>query len=87
MRLSKTSTALEVRAVLLKEGKSIAGWAREYGFNPVHAARYLLRWSDREKRPRYLAAWTGLYPCFLAHPAMVSPSFSRNALTSSAVLV
>lgn len=52
MRLSKTSTALEVRAVLLKEGKSIAGWAREYGFNPVHAARYLLRWSDREKRPR-----------------------------------
>ena len=52
MKLSKTSTALEVRAVLLKKGETIAGWARKHGYNPVHAARYLVRWSGREGRPR-----------------------------------
>ena len=51
-RLSQTSTALEVRAFLLKEGETIAGWARKHGYNPVHAARYLGRWSGKANRPR-----------------------------------
>jgi len=52
MRLSQTSTALEVRAFLLKKGETIAGWARKHGYNPVHAARYLGRWSGKANRPR-----------------------------------
>ena len=52
MRLSQTSTALEMKAFLLKKEKTIAGWAKKHGYNPVHVVRYLGRWSGRANRPR-----------------------------------
>ena len=52
MELSCASTAFEVRGVLLKNGETIADWARKKGYNPTNVARYLARWSGKNKRPR-----------------------------------
>jgi len=52
MELSRASTVFEVRSILLKKGETVADWARKHGYNPTCAARYLLRWGGKDKRPR-----------------------------------
>lgn len=51
MKLSCTSTVFAVRSALLKNGETVADWARKHGYAPMHVNRYLTRWSGKNKRP------------------------------------